>query len=370
VIGGGIAGTAAALASARGGARVTLVRFAPGATALCMGGWRGPLPAALQSDFAAAAHEWISTSARLPAPDGSLRTFSHAAAAQAAARVQENALVYGIAGLSGFRADVLARLWGDEAGVHLYAAEIAFDDTPAAGWSPASLASRLERQCADLARALSAQVKKTSASAVILPAVLGFEKSESVRKALEQATGCTVGETLAAAPTLPGWRLQAALDKLLARAGIVVEAARVVDRTSEGDRMQAVTLHKRNGEARTVNADAFVLATGKFIGGGIEANDELHEPALNLPVWIDHLGERFERNEPLTLTNAERTEDQPILALGVENDNTGKPISAAGSVIYQNVWLAGAVRAGHALGSAGLGDAAVDGCAAGERALQ
>jgi len=370
VIGGGIAGTAAALASARGGARVTLVRFAPGATALCMGGWRGPMPTGLDTEFTAAGHEWISTSARLPAPDGSLRTFAYAATAQAAASLPASALVCGVAGLAGFRASILARLWGDEAGTELHSAEIFLDDTPSAGWSPASLAARLERQCDDLARALKEHVQTTRASTVILPAVLGIERSESVRTTLQQVTNCTIGEALAGAPSLPGWRLQTALDKLLARAGIVVENARVVDRQADRERMQTVTLQSRSGEARVVRADAFVLATGKFIGGGIEANDELRESALHLPVWLDHLGERFEHNEPLTLTNAQRTEDQPLLALGVATDDEGRPVGASGSVIYENVWLAGAVRAGHTLGDCGLGDAAVDGWSAGERAIQ
>src|SRR5918996_443429 len=44
VLGGGIAGVAAAVAAAQHGARVLLVRAGPGASALCLGGWRGVPP--------------------------------------------------------------------------------------------------------------------------------------------------------------------------------------------------------------------------------------------------------------------------------------------------------------------------------------
>jgi glycerol-3-phosphate dehydrogenase subunit B len=369
VIGGGIAGTAAALASARRGARVTLVRAAPGATALCMGGWHGAMPSELAAEFDAAGHAWMRAAHKLPAPDGTLRSFDFAAQAQAAARLTGTTLVCGFTGLTGFRADVLAQLWGDALSCAPRSCAITLRDTPAAGWSPASLAGRIERECDDVATQLGQRAREHGAETIVLPAVLGFDRVAEVRAALEHSTGVTIAETLGAAPSLPGWRLQTALDRMLARASVTIEAGRVVDRRARGTELQAVTV-RQDGAQRELTAATFVLATGKFIGGGIEAHGEFHEPALGCPLWIDHLGERFEANEPLTLTNADRRAEQPLLSVGVATDGKGKPVSPGGEPFYDNVWVAGAVRAEHTVGVHGLGAAAQDGWHAGEQAAQ
>ena len=111
-------------------------------------------------------------------------------------------------------------------------------------------------------------------------------------------------------------------------------------------------------------ARAFILATGKYVGGGIEAHESLAETALDCPVWIDHLGERFDRVEPLTLTNADRHDEQPLLRAGLTCDPEGRPLGPYGDVVFENVWTAGSVRAGPI---ASLGRAAAEGWAAGER---
>jgi glycerol-3-phosphate dehydrogenase subunit B len=367
VIGGGIAGTAAALASARRGARVTIVRAAPGATALCVGGWHGAMPAELAAEFSAAGHEWMTSTHQLPAPDGTLRSFEFAAPAQAPARLTDTTLVCGFTGLPSFHADVLAQLWGEASSCSLRSCAVTLRDTPATGWSPASLASRMERQHDDVAAMLAERAREHGADAIVLPAVLGFERTADVRAALEHSTGLTIAETLGCTPSLPGWRLQAALDRMLVRASVTIEAGRVVDRRTNGTHLHAVTV-RQDGVQRELTADAYVLATGKFIGGGIEAHGEFHEPALGCPVWVDHLGERFEANEPLTLTNADRRAEQALLCIGVATNGKAKPVSAGGEPFYDNVWVAGAVRAEHTVGIDGLGSAAQDGWHAGEQA--
>ena len=94
----------------------------------------------------------------------------------------------------------------------------------------------------------------------------------------------------------------------------------------------------------------------------------MREPALNCPVWIDHAGETFELAEPLTLTNADRREDQPLLSAGVAVDAEGRAVDRNGDVVFDNVWTGGAVRRGHDPVTSGLGHAAAEGWAAGERA--
>lgn len=364
VIGGGMAGTAAAVAAAQRGARVMLITAAPGATALCCGGWAGVLPDPLAAAFAAVGHPWRATNLEpLPMADGTLRRFDYAAPSHAAADLR-SAMVCGVAGLPGFHASAMARLWselglGDGAG-----SELLLPETPRAGWAPASLAARLERDITILADALREQLRVTRAETVILPAIIGLERAAITIEQLQSAVGVRIVEALSVLPSVPGWRLQAALERMLRAHKVDWRAGQVVAEARTHEKLDRVNVQMANGST-LVRAKAFVLATGKFIGGGITAEPQLREPALACPIWIDHLGERFETVEPLTLTNAERLEEQPLLEAGVQHDAEGRPVSLTGGLFYENVWTAGAVRAGV---SNSLGRAAAEGWAAGERA--
>lgn len=366
VIGGGMAGVAAALAGVSRGASVTLVRRAPGATALTVGGWNGPMPEPLAAAFAAVDHAWLpAAQSGLPSPDGSWRFYQRAAPAQALPQSTPT-MVCSIMGLAGFHAVSLSRLWMDLADVELIPMQITLDATPAAGWSPVSLAALLERSPAEFASKLQAQVRATGCRCVIVPAVLGLEAGGIVRKAIEETASVPVREALGSTPSIPGWRLQLALDRMLARAGVTLVRGDVSAR-SGSNRLESIQVLNTRGEIN-LQARSFVLATGKFIGGGISSNGRLREVALNCPLWIEHAGETFEHGEPLALTNNDRREEQPLLAAGVTVNAEGRPIDRTGAIVYDNVWAAGTVCRGGEAPAYGLGHAAAEGWVAGERA--
>lgn len=373
VIGGGAAGTAAALAAARSGARVALVRRGPGAAALSAGGWRDAPPAPVREALAAAGLELVACEGPLPHPDGSvaaceLAGLSHATAALTAAAPVT--IVCGIAGLAGFHAPSLARLWSDAAALPidgLRPATITLDDTPPAGWSPVSLAAMLDRHPERLAGALAKIVRENGAERVILPAVLGLAGGTRVRDAIAAAARAATGEALGTAPSVPGWRLDRALQQVTMDAGVHVIAGRAVSCNTRDGAVRAVRIEGR-GAPLDVAAGCHVLATGKYIAGGITAEAEFEEPALGCDVAL----ERFARtiDDPgaaLVLTDAVRAEPQPVLAAGVRLDAEGRPLTPAGDVYLTNVFVAGSVRAGVETAALGLGAAMHDGWAAGER---
>jgi glycerol-3-phosphate dehydrogenase subunit B len=367
VIGGGMAGVAAALASSERGARVTLVRRAPGATVLTAGGWQGPLPGPLERHFEAAGHPWPTVTQLLPAPDGSLRRYTRAALPQSRAELVADTLVAGIRGLPGFEATVLARMWSEVTGVDIQPVTIVLGRTPTAGWSPPSIAAEIARDPSQIHQLLAPLVRKTNARAVILPAVLGLEPGDDVRAAIESGIDVPVGEALGASASIPGWRLSRVLERMLERAGVHVVTGAVTSATAPNGRLEAVSVRLADGETR-LEANAFVLATGKYIGGGIITDGRLREGALDCPVWIEQAGEVFQHGEPLVLTNADRREEQPLLSAGVAVDAEGHPVDQNEQLIFQNLWAAGAVRRGYDAPEYGLGHAATEGWTAGERA--
>ncbi|MEX1184474.1 MAG: FAD-binding protein [Gemmatimonadota bacterium] len=376
VLGGGMAGVAAALAAASAGARTMLVRAAPGATALAAGGWSTAPPPAIQQALARAGLELVPVAGALPHPDGRIVVAKAAPRSHAASAFSGNVdddvvtLVCGIEGVPSFRAAALAALWSAAASRPDGArhATVAVRHTPAGGWAPASLAALLEREPDALAGSIAKLARERGAERVIVPAVLGIDAHARVHAALEGTAEIRVGEALGTAPSLPGWRLDRALQRALGEAAVTVIAGRVTDRTVRGAHVQHVTVTTGAGAA-DVGAAAFVLATGKFIGGGIAADTRFTETALGCNVVPERFGLTLDSPvSTLILTDPARDEPQPVLMLGVRTNDAAQPLTGSGGAAYSNVVVAGSIRAGVQTALLGLGAAARDGWSAGARA--
>ncbi len=375
VIGGGAAGVAAALAaSAR--RSVTLVRPAPGVTALGTGAWLGSLHPPLRDALASVGYDFRDVSAPLPHPNGHTITCELAAVPQSAAQLDGDTLVCGIAGLPGFHARALARMWSGGA-ADLRSTVMSIPGTPAAGWSPVSLArvidtdASMARAVADALRAIAA---REHAPRIVVPAVFGTSSESRLITELFEGDGIAVGEALGVPPSLPGWRLDRALLMTLERAGVRVINARAVEAVVAGRTVSSVRfVSTGDGTAAfsssfdSISARHIVLASGKYAGGGLEADPAMREAALGCPVWIEHLGDVFDVATQLVVT-MERTASQPLLEAGVRCNESGNPLDRFGDVFYDNVIVAGSIRAG--ADAMSLGSASADGWSAGERAAE
>jgi glycerol-3-phosphate dehydrogenase subunit B len=139
-------------------------------------------------------------------------------------------------------------------------------------------------------------------------------------------------ELLAAPPSPHGWRLQQAIGLGTVRAeadGVQVDGARIV----------AV----KDGE-KTFRANAFVLATGHYIGGGLRKDGVTTEPLLNLGVFHDGkavatLGSRLELMDYLEPAREFRS--------GLTTDERLRPLDEAGRAPFENLYAAGAVLGGY-----------------------
>jgi glycerol-3-phosphate dehydrogenase subunit B len=108
---------------------------------------------------------------------------------------------------------------------------------------------------------------------------------------------------------------------------------------AEPKMLQGVSL----GDAKNspaYRAKAFVLATGKFVGGGLDSErGRIYETLLDLPVL--HSRNRKEWFNLRFLT----TEGHPFNVFGVEVDENLQPTGPGGQVIYSNLFAAGGIIA-------------------------
>jgi len=125
--------------------------------------------------------------------------------------------------------------------------------------------------------------------------------------------------------------------------------------------------------ARVVQARSWVLATGRFVGGGIVRRGQLLEPLLGIPVQATEAGVpgiHLATRAASALTVRERGAAQPLLAAGVRIDRQVRPLGPSGAPVHARLFAAGAVIGGHevAADGTGLGVAILTGYLAGRAA--
>ena len=344
VIGGGIAGYCAALAARRDGAEVTVVAKAPGATALYAGGMEivDDLDAILDHqphhpitrlglDSVRLASELDSATHTLQLAlekeglkfEGSWKTRGLYADIHGLAR-PANLVPATVAGgelraLSGRRISVIgikevgdydaastARALKELHGIEAVAEELSIPDLPQA----ASLTDLYGRR--------APQPRNRAASIAYPPGFTSLPQDGF--------------ELLASTPSPHGWRLQQAIAPGTTR-GEVASLVTARDR---------ITL-ARVGD-RTFRADAFILATGLHIGGGLVGGRTTREPLLKLGVYHD--GQAVTRMGT-RLQHLQYLDPAEELRSGVATDRRLHPLDEDGRVKYDNLYAAGAVLGGY-----------------------
>jgi glycerol-3-phosphate dehydrogenase subunit B len=175
-----------------------------------------------------------------------------------------------------------------------------------------------------------------------LPAILGTHDPAQVKDDLEAIIGAKVFEIPILPPSIPGMRIFNCFKEWLIRKGVSFllgySVSKAVRRGKRCERIEV--LHPPI--VTSYSADRYILATGRFIGGGLKANDEkVVEPIFSLPLSQpplreDWFGDSFLSDLP-----------HPIHGAGISTDASFQPVDAGGDMILENVWAAGSILAHH-----------------------
>jgi glycerol-3-phosphate dehydrogenase subunit B len=347
VIGGGLAGCVAAAAAARDGAEVTMAWRAPGATALYAGGMEiagdlTRLPAghplsrlgmdAMRigselDDACAALLSWLrraglelTGSARARGVYADLQgrprpanlVPATVAPGELSALRGRRVAVIGIEGVSDYDAESTAQAMQELGGVDAFAHPVEVGELPVG----ASLS--------DIHGRAAPQLRGLRAEAVAFPPGLAGLPERGF-------------ELLSVAPSPHGFRLQRALERALEAAGVRSVRAEVHGFQGAQGRLRGALAGDQE-----LAADAFVLATGRFIGGGLVKRRRTHEPLLGLGVFWEGEAAAGSRRLP----RLEYLEPGPAFAAGLMTDEQLRPLGADGRVAYENLRAAGAVLGG------------------------
>jgi len=372
VVGGGMAGAMAAVGAARAGAQTTQVWRAPGATALTHGalsiaGALDELPPhhplarlgadavrlgglideaceALQAGVRVAGFplegSWRRSGAYADLHgrprQGSLVAAAVAPGELGALRARRVAVV-GFEAVSEYDAGSTAGALSELSGIDAFAVNATFEGLP-----PGASLSDLQGRPAPALGRLRAQ-------AVAFPPGLRDLPSNGF-------------ELLAAAPSPHGWALHQALERMVEAAGVRRVRGRVNGFEGEAGTLRAAVV----GQEELV-ADAFVLATGRYIGGGLRRRRRADEPLLGLEVFFEGRPAAHDRRLPHLL----ELDAAPAFVEGLRTDEALRPVDAGGRVAYENLRAAGAVLGGwDEAGPEGMGVPILTGWLAGKWSAQ
>ncbi|MFW9836810.1 MAG: anaerobic glycerol-3-phosphate dehydrogenase subunit GlpB [Candidatus Thorarchaeota archaeon] len=225
----------------------------------------------------------------------------------------------------------------------------------------------------EIARQLKPQVDKLGATHVAFPPVLGVKSAQETKRSLEDQIGAEVFELLGFPPSVPGMRLQLALDDQFRKKGgkLLIGHEAVSYERAESRLVSIKTKTPRR--SFDITAKAFILSTGKFIGGGLSGdNAGIRETLFGLMTVTDSYHSASEI-VPSRYTNriAVSPEGHPVNSCGLTLDPQFRPVDDDGVEWARNLYSAGAVLAGYdySIEKSGLGVAAMSGFSATRNAI-
>ncbi len=173
-----------------------------------------------------------------------------------------------------------------------------------------------------------------------IPAVLGLRDPTGIKEHLEQIIGAEVFEIPTLPPSIAGKRMFTLFKEMLIRNGTTWLLGHFASGASvSGKRCEAIRISNPPVQS-SYSADRFILATGRFIEGGLSASQEkILEPILGLRVFQPRSREEWFGRSYFS--------DHPIHQAGVLTDAALRPVDEEGAVILENVWVAGSILAHH-----------------------
>jgi len=189
-----------------------------------------------------------------------------------------------------------------------------------------------------LALTLKPYVK--DAQVVGMPAIIGLYRTPEVMADLEERIGVPLFEIPTIPPSVPGLRLKEAFERGLRSKGVdYISQKRVLTMRHPDPQCFEIDIG-RSATELVVKSRGIILASGRFIGGGLHADRiRIKETIFDLPVYQPAGRTKWHQRE--FLDNRGHLVNQA----GVEIDNSFRPLNQSGRPVYQTLYAAGSLLA-------------------------
>jgi len=178
---------------------------------------------------------------------------------------------------------------------------------------------------------------------VLLPPVMGLVNSELIIRGIQKITGLRVAETLATTPSVPGYRLNLALKQALKNKNITQIEGNIFQVKVRGRSIYQIEV--RGEETKAIEAKAYVLASGKFIGKGIKYSIKFVDPLFQIPLFDGK--DWVKEKSSINFTHSPSSEAQSLFKIGFQTNEALQPLNSHHEVAFDNLFAAGSVLASY-----------------------
>jgi glycerol-3-phosphate dehydrogenase subunit B len=173
-----------------------------------------------------------------------------------------------------------------------------------------------------------------------LPAILGISRPVAVLRDLEERLGLPVFEIPTMPPGTTGLRLKETFERGLGAKGVALFLENRVFRASTPPDGEFRLEIGRTEPELTIRAPAVILATGRFMGGGLKADRQVvRETLFDLPVRQPEGRTHWHREEFLD------PRGHPVNRAGLDIDASFRPLGASGRRAHARLFAAGSILA-------------------------
>ncbi len=248
-------------------------------------------------------------------------------------------LIVGIRGLLGFSSrqimETLKSAWPELR--HTTISFPGFDRTSEVYTEPIARSLNLPETRARLAAVLRPYVREVKD--IGFPAIFGIQNTDYIISDMQDRLGCHIFEIPTMPPSMPGLRIKEAMDTYLREIGV---RALLPEKILNARHQNKAFVLKTGGPnfEHTVRAKAVILASGRFLGGGLVAERKcVREAIFNLPVY------QPESRKEWHSRNCFDSRGHAINRAGLEIDSQFRPLSGNGHRAFENLFAAGSILA-------------------------
>jgi|GEM_PF-7109940 len=204
-----------------------------------------------------------------------------------------------------------------------------------------------------LAERIRDEIKGYKADLLLLPPMMGLARRDAVRD-ISELIGLPCAEVAGGHQAVAGLRLQQLLDEALQTAGVEIINGEAVGFEIKDGRITKLAV-KSGGEKADIEAAAYVLAAGRFIGGGLREARGISEPLFGLPVM--YAEKNIAGLPAIKLVERDYAAKHVIFSCGIDVNERMQPLDEKREVKAANLYACGDIIGGY--------DLVLDGCAEG-----
>jgi len=262
-----------------------------------------------------------------------------------------------ILGLNGFSAnEVVANLKGSWS--NLSAVNLHFPDMESGSQVyPEVMARALQVPAQRKEFALRLREAAGDAEYLGMPAIMGIHRPDEVHADLERLSGVRLFEIPTMPPSIAGIRLREMFEQVFPERGLVLVPQQKVEHLDLDATGGCLHLKDSYG-AVAIRAETVILATGRFLSGGLQAGREhIREPLIGVPVsqpdgragWYR---DRYFDPRGHQVNRAGIEVDERFRPLGEQGEPISERLFSAGILLAHQDWIRQRCGAGVAIASA------------------